>query len=172
MTTHVLVTYATKHGATAEIAERIGTVIAEAGLPVEVQPVDKVRDLSPYTDVVLGSAVYMGQWRKEAVSFLEHNEPALAEMDLWLFSSGPTDEGDPVELTEGWTFPEKLGPLVQRIGAHEPVLFHGVLDPETLNLFERAIIKSIKAPTGDFRDWEAIEAWAKGVAAELTGESK
>ena len=66
----VLVTYASKYGATAEIAERIGQVLREAGLPVEVLPAGRVRDLSPYRAVVLGAAVYMFRWRKEAARLL------------------------------------------------------------------------------------------------------
>ena len=66
MDKQVLVAYATKYGATAEIAEKIGEVLRQAGLPTDVLPVDRVGDLSAYKAVVLGSAVYIGQWRKEA----------------------------------------------------------------------------------------------------------
>ena len=90
MNTQILVAYATKYGATAEIAEKIGQVLREAGLRTDVLPVDRVSDLSPYQAVVLGSAVYIGKWRKEAVKFLQANEKALAEKLVWLFSSGPT----------------------------------------------------------------------------------
>jgi menaquinone-dependent protoporphyrinogen oxidase len=74
----VLVAYATKYGAPAEIAEKIGEVIRETGLPVDVLPVDRVSDITPYRVVVLDSAVYAGQWRKEAAMFLETNEKTLA----------------------------------------------------------------------------------------------
>ena len=111
----VLVAYATKHGATAEIAARVGAVIREAGLEVEVVPADRVRDLTSYKAVVLGSAVYIGQWRKQAAKFLTKNEKALADLPVWLFSSGPTGEGDPVELVQGWRFPKKLQPVADRI---------------------------------------------------------
>jgi menaquinone-dependent protoporphyrinogen oxidase len=107
MDRQVLVACATKYGATAEIAERIGAVLRQAGLPAEVLPVGRVGDLSAYKAVVLGSAVYIGQWRKEAVKFLKANEAVLAEKAVWLFSSGPTGEGDPVELAQGWRFPAK-----------------------------------------------------------------
>ncbi|MEA1978131.1 MAG: flavodoxin domain-containing protein, partial [Chloroflexota bacterium] len=71
MDTRVLVAYATKYGATAEIAEKIGQVILQAGFETDVLPTDSVSDLAPYQAIVLGSAVYVGQWRKEAVAFLE-----------------------------------------------------------------------------------------------------
>ena len=63
METQVLVTYATKYGATREIAEKIGQTIQQAGFQVDVLPVDGVRDLAPYQAIVLGSAVYAGMWR-------------------------------------------------------------------------------------------------------------
>jgi menaquinone-dependent protoporphyrinogen oxidase len=100
------VAYATKYGATAEIAEKIGQVLRQAGLRTDVLPTDRVSDLSPYKAVVLGSAVYIGRWRKEAATFLKANEKALAERPVRLFSSGPTGEGEPVELTKGWRFPK------------------------------------------------------------------
>jgi menaquinone-dependent protoporphyrinogen oxidase len=99
MDTQVLAVYATRYGATAEIAEEIGQVLRQAGLRTDVLPVGGISDLTPYKAVVLGSAVYIGQWRKEAVKFLQAHEKMLAERQVRLFSSGPTGEGDPVELT-------------------------------------------------------------------------
>ena len=101
MDIQVLVAYATKYGATAEIPEKIGQVLRQAGLRADVLPADRVSDLTPYKAVVLGSAVYAGQWRKEAATFLEANEKKLTEQSVWLFSSGPTGEGDPVQLMKG-----------------------------------------------------------------------
>jgi menaquinone-dependent protoporphyrinogen oxidase len=167
MNKKVLVTYATKYGATAEIAEKIGDVLKKAGLPTDVVPVEKVKDLSPYSAVVLGSAVYIGRWRKEAFKFMEKNEEALAERDVWIFSSGPTEEGDPVELVKGWTLPEKLEPVAERIQPHDITVFHGELDPEKMNFIERTMIKNIKVPTGDYRDWDMISDWATAVAETL-----
>jgi menaquinone-dependent protoporphyrinogen oxidase len=166
----VLVAYATKYGATTEVAQKIGQVLEQAGLQTEVLPADNVGDLGPYGAVVLGSAVYVGQWRKEAARFLEANEQALAERPVWLFSSGPTGEGDPVELTQGWRFPEKLQPIADRIGPREVALFHGAADPDKLNLLHKWMLKMVKAPVGDFRDWQAIAAWAGEIAEALKEE--
>ena len=163
----VLVAYASKRGATAEIAEKIGRVLEQAGLTTDVQPADRVSDLTPYRAVVLGSAVYIGRWRKEAVRFLETNEAALAERAVWLFSSGPTGEGDPVELTQGWRFPKGQQPIADRIQPRDVVVFHGAIDKGDLNFIERFMIKNVKAPIGDFRDWDAITAWATSVADAL-----
>ncbi len=163
----VLVAYGTKYGATAEIAEKIGEVLREAGLPTDVLPVDRVGDLGAYKAVVLGSAVYIGQWRKEAAKFLKDNEQALAGKPVWLFSSGPSGKGDPVELLQGWRFPGKLQPIADRIQPRDIAVFHGAVDADKLSFIERWMLKNVKAPAGDFRDWDAITSWAAGIAEEL-----
>jgi menaquinone-dependent protoporphyrinogen oxidase len=169
MTMAVLVAYASKYGATAEIAERIGQTLREADLPAEVRPVKDVTDLAPYRAVVLGSAIYVGRWRKEASEFLQAHEPTLARMPVWLFSSGPTGEGDPVQLLQGWRFPSQLQPLADRIQPRDIAVFHGVVDPQKLNFIERWMLNNVNSPIGDFRDWEAVRAWAVGIA-DLLGE--
>lgn len=167
MDTKVLVAYASKHGATAEIAEKIGQALREAGLDTEVLPADRVTGLGPYRAVVLGSAMYVGRWQKEASRFLEHNEKALAERPVWIFSSGPTGEGDPVELSSGWIFPKGLQPIADRIKPRDITIFHGSLDITKLGFLEKQMIKGVKAPVGDFRDWQAITSWAKAIAEAL-----
>jgi menaquinone-dependent protoporphyrinogen oxidase len=167
MSKTVLIAYASKYGSTAEIAEKIGEVLRQDGLVVEVKAADSVKDLSPYQAVILGSAVYVGRWRKQAVKFLQANEKALAEKPVWIFSSGPSGEGDPVEILKGWRMPESIQPILDRLQPRDVVVFHGNLDPDKLNFIERRMIKMVEAQTGDFRDWEAIQAWAKSIAEGL-----
>ncbi len=167
MENQVLVAYATKHGATAEIAEKIGQVLRQAVLSADVIPAVRVNDLTPYTAIILGSSVYFGQWHEEAVKFLQINESALAERLVWLFSSGPLGEGDPVELTEGWRLPKKLQPIADRIAPRDIAIFHGVVDMGKLNFIEKWMLKNTNSPVGDFRDWEAITSWATAIAAVL-----
>ena len=92
MDKNILVAYASKYGATKEIAEKIGEVLRQADLQADVLPVDGIHDISPYQAVILGSAVYVGKWQKEAVEFLQTYENILADRPVWLFSSGPTGE--------------------------------------------------------------------------------
>ena len=167
MANQVLVAYATKYGATAEIAEKIGPVLRQAGLRTDVLPADRAGDLSAYGAVVLGSAVYIGRWRKEAAKFLTANERALSGKPVWLFSSGPPGEGDPVELQDGWRFPGSLQPVADRIQPRDIAVFHGSVDVDKLNFLEKWMLKNVGTPAGDFRDWEAITAWATAIAAEL-----
>jgi menaquinone-dependent protoporphyrinogen oxidase len=167
----VLVAYGSKYGATAEIAERIGQVLRQAELRADILPADRIGDLSAYQAVVLGSAVYIGRWRKEAVKFMKANEEVLAGKAVWLFSSGPTGEGDPAELLQGWRFPGSLQPSIDRIQPRDIAVFHGAVNLDQLNRLEKWMLKNVKSPVGDFRDWEAITAWAEAIAGEMLEET-
>ena len=167
MQKNVLVAYGTKYGATAEIAEKIAEVLAGTGLKCDVRSADKVSDLSAYSAVVLGSGVYIGRWRKEAARFLQTHEAELAQRPVWLFSSGPTGEGDPAELLQGWRFPSSLQPVIDHIQPRDIAVFHGALDASKLNFLEKWMLNRIKTPVGDFRDWDTISAWAIEIGKEL-----
>jgi menaquinone-dependent protoporphyrinogen oxidase len=168
MDRNILVTYASKYGATREIAEKIGVVLQQAGLQADVLPVDVVRDVTPYKAVILGSGVYIGKWHKKGAAFLQAHEKALADRPVWLFSSGPTGEGDPVALLEGWRLPADLQPTVDRIRPRDVAVFHGHINPAKLDPITKWVIKTIvKKPAGDFRDWEMIAAWTTGIAGTL-----
>jgi menaquinone-dependent protoporphyrinogen oxidase len=167
MSDKVLVAYGSKHGMTAEIAERIAKVLSEAGFEVDVIEAAKAGGPSGYRAVVLGAGVYAGMWRREAAKYLKAHEAELAGMPVWLFSSGPTGTGDLEKLLSGWTFPKGLQPVADRVKPRGVVVFRGAFDAGKANFFERWIIKKVKAPAGDFRDWAVIEAWAKGIARAL-----
>ncbi len=163
----VLVAYASKYGSTAEIAKKIGEVIKQEGLAVDVLPANRVTDPAYYKAVVIGSAAYIGGWRKEASSFIRANEKLLVTKPVWIFSSGPAEKGDPVKLLEGWLYPKALKPVIDRIKPRDVTVFHGVINMEKLNFLEKRMIKMAKSGIGDFRDWAAIEKWAKGIAEEV-----
>jgi len=173
----ILVAYATRHGATRGIAERIAETLARRGLDVTVRDVDRAGDVSGYDAFVIGAAAYMFHWLKEATGFVRRNRALLATRPVWLFSSGPlgtetTDaEGNdmiaaavPKEFTE---LGGAIWPRGQRIffGAHDPT-------SAPIGLMERLTRMMPAArdalPAGDFRDWPEIEAWAGSIADELT----
>ena len=164
MNTKVLVTYASKYGATREIAEKIGQVIAEAGLETDVLPLKKVTSLNPYDVVVLGSALYIGRWRKEARKFIRRYEQKLAARDVRIFLSGPTGEGGAEAVREAWHLSKKLGRSLEHIAPRDVIVFRGAIDVDKLSDLEKWMIKRVEAPVGDFRDWDAITAWAQGIA--------
>lgn len=163
MKERVLVAYATKRGSTAEIAEKIGEVLKKRQMQVDVLPARKVADLSPYKTAILGTAVYIGLWRREAVKFLKTFADELAKMPLRIFLSGPTGAGDPLELLGDWCFPESLRPVIEQVKPVEVTCFGGRIESGKMNPFEKMIIKKNGAEIGDFRNWESIASWANGI---------
>ncbi len=163
----VLVAYGSKHGMTAEIAERIAKVLCDQGVDAEVASVERAGAPSGYRAVVLGAGVYAGMWRRSAAKYLKAHEAELAGMPVWLFSSGPTGAGDLEKLLSGWTFPTGLQPVADRIKPRGVTVFRGAFDAKQAGFFERWIMKKVKAASGDFRDWPAIESWAREIAGAL-----
>lgn len=160
-----MVAYATKSGATAGIAQTIGEELGRMGLESDVRPVDAVADLRGYDVVILGSAVYVGKWRKEALRFGSRHAPELRQRPVWLFESGPTD----TTADEGKAVPAKAAvKLAEEIGARQHVIFGGKFGPEQVGGFTRSMIaKSDKSPYGDFRNFDRIRAWARAIGTEL-----
>jgi menaquinone-dependent protoporphyrinogen oxidase len=134
----VLVTAATKYGATEEIAEAIGEVLRERGLDATVGPPDEAGNVDGYDAVVLGSAVYAGHWLKAA-------------RPVWLFSSGPI--GDPPKPEED---PVDVAISATSTGAREHRVFAGKLVRRQLGFGDKAIAAALRVPEGDFRDWTEI----------------
>lgn len=162
----VLVAAASKYGATAEIAEAIGRALRETGLAADVRPVEQVGDLSGYTEVVLGSAVYVGRWLEPARRFVEEHADELAARPMWLFSSGPV--GDPPKPEPDQAV--QIEPLMATTKAHDHRLFAGKIDKSKLGFGERALLLALRVPEGDFRDWAEITEWAKTIAGAIGQE--
>jgi menaquinone-dependent protoporphyrinogen oxidase len=180
----VLVAYASRHGATRGIAERIAQRLEERGLEASVQAADRVQRADDFDAFVVGSAAYMYHWMKEATGFVRRNRALLARRPVWLFSSGPIgtdlvdDKGRDVlvasEPREFAEFAEVLHPRDQRVffGAYDPDAPPAGLAERFMQRFTR-LFPSIRdaMPTGDFRDWPKIESWADGIARDLGGPS-
>lgn len=161
----VLVAVASKHGSTREIAETLAEELREQGLVTDLQDVGDVRDLSGCEAIILGSAVYAGNWMPEAKSFAAQFSRELATLPVWLFSSGPLGATNPQPKDD----PNRLIAALGEVPARDHHVFVGKLDPETLGFAERLVAKAVRAPQGDFRDWDAIRAWGRAIATELIG---
>lgn len=164
----VKVIYATKHGSTREIAEAITDELRAAGQAAACVPAGEVYGLGDCDAVVLGSAVYMGRWRREAKHVLRRHGPALAAMPFWVFSSGPV--GDPAEEDEGdnrWLEPRRVMERAEELGVREHVVFGGVISKEPHGFIERGMARDTPEEFQDRRDWEQIRAWARNIAEEL-----
>jgi menaquinone-dependent protoporphyrinogen oxidase len=159
----VLVAYASKHGSTEGIARAIAERLSEAGIDVMARSVTEVPDAPDVEAVVLGSAVYAGSWRKEATAWAQRNAAALSGRPVWLFSSGPLG----VEVDDAEQQPRELDELTTLLHPKEHRVFFGALDKAELGFAERMMVKAVKAPEGDFRDWDAIHGWADEIAATL-----
>jgi menaquinone-dependent protoporphyrinogen oxidase len=164
----VLVTAASKHGATEEIAERIGADLAARGVHVEVKKLADVDDLGRYSAVVLGSAVYLGTWLRPARAYLDTHAAELVERPTWLFASGsivgdPPAGDDPNALRPGLA--EKL---VDATHAREHKLFAGKLDSSKLGVTEKLPVRMARGREGDWRDWQQVDEWAATIADVVT----
>src|SRR3990172_8712538 len=96
MMTKVLVVYSTRHGATKGIAEQITRTLVDAGVDGRIRSVPNIDTLEGFDAFVIGSAVYLGHWQREARDLIRRNTSVLAGKPVWLFSSGPlgTDSAD------------------------------------------------------------------------------
>jgi menaquinone-dependent protoporphyrinogen oxidase len=164
---NVLVTAATRTGATLEIAEAIAGVLRAQGLHVTVAGPSAVDDVQGYDAVVVGSAVYGGHWLEPATSFVSRFEDALAQRPVWLFSSGPV--GDPTRAIVRLMVsdPVELADLLERTKARGHELFAGKLASQSAPLGRRLALRLFRGLDGDWRDWPAIEGWAGTIATEL-----
>ncbi|HWN26105.1 MAG TPA: flavodoxin domain-containing protein [Actinomycetospora sp.] len=166
----ILVTVASRHGSTSEIAERLAAELPETdggrflGLTAVLQAADRSPDPSAFDAVVAGSAVYAGRWLEPAREYVSTHAAALRGRPVWLFSSGPIGPA-PFPPDE----PHDASPLAQLIGARGHRVFPGRLDEDRLSVGERAMVTAMRAPLGDFRDWAALRAWAEEITADLAG---
>src|SRR5574337_264652 len=182
----IQVVAATRHGGTRGIADRIAEVLRAEALDVVVVDAAQRPDPAGFDAYVVGSGVYMGSWLKDGLEFLDRNLEVLATRPVWLFSSGPlpgstkaTDSTDPLEAAFGPTEGpgsgghRRIAALSAAIRARDHRVFLGAYDPSDSpkSLPERVVrlmpFARDALPAGDFREWDAIEAWAHEIAASM-----
>lgn len=169
--TSVLVTYASKHGATAEIAQEIARVLREYDLDVTARRVEYIDSITEYDAVICGVALYGNEWLAKGVEFLQNYGSELSNRIVFLFASGPTGEGDPLDLVDGGFVPAGLETLLEQISPREITLFKGKIDLRRLAPEDREIIKATGVPRGDYRDWDVIRQWAQATGNALSLKS-
>jgi len=158
----MLVTTASKHGATREIGEAIAAALVAEGVEVVVRPVDEVAAIDDADAVIVGSGVYAGRWLASARRFVERFGEGLRQRSVWLFSSGPL--GTPPAPED---VPLDIATVMEATSARGHRVFSGRLARERLNVGERAIVKMVRAPYGDYREWPEITTWAREIADSL-----
>ena len=174
---HVLVAFASRHGATQGIAERIAETLRRSGMDADARPAASVRTLDGYDAFVIGSAAYMFHWLKDASDLVRRQRAILRTKPVWLFSSGPTG-AEPLNANgldqKIAAIPKEIPDLLRALDALDHRVFFGAyeLDRKPIGLAERFVSLMPAAknalPVGDFRDWPEIEAWAAEIARELT----
>lgn len=164
---NVLVTAASKHGATSEIAETIARVLREHGIESAIRRPDEVEDLAGYDAAVIGSAVYSGHWLEPATAFVRRFAGELAQRPVWLFSSGPV--GDPKrKLVQKMTAdPLELPTLLAQTNARGHRILAGKLAGDGLGGARRLSLLLFRGFAGDWRDWAEIERFAGAIADAL-----
>lgn len=159
----ILVAYGSKRGGTEGLAEMLGNALRDEGADAVVERANAVRSLDGFDAAVIGGSLYMGRWHREAVRLVKKHDVELSQRPVWLFSSGPL--GDDAEEHPDVPPVDKVAGLMERVGARGHVTFGGVLEPDAKGF----IASKMAAHTaGDWRDREAIGAWAKEIVADLS----
>jgi len=171
MNSKILVTYATRTGSTAGVAEAIGKTLAEDGTPVDVLPMQTVTDLAAYRAVVLGSAIQDKQWLPEAIEFLQAHRSELAHRPCATFLVCMT-----LAMPKGETYrpfvEEFLAPVRGLVKPVSEGLFAGALDIAKVPSWRDRLMFRLSVlfgawREGDHRDWSAIQAWAESLRPRL-----
>lgn len=158
----VLVTAASRHGSTAEIARIIGGILQDSGIETDILEPDGVMSLAGYDCVVIGSGIYMARWLEPARQLIERCAGDFAGRCVWLFSSGPlgespTSDGDTVDASA-------MRAATAAIDYH---VFPGRLVKSELGFAEKVVVAGVRAPFGDFRPWDDVALWTRGIADRL-----
>ena len=166
MSSLVLVAYATRHGSTQEVAGAVAASLRERGLDVELQPAREVQGLERYQAIVLGTALYMFHFHKDARRFLARHRAALAERPVAIFALGPINDVEKEWQGVRAQFDKELAKFPWLAPVAKEV-FGGKFDPAKLRFPYNLLPAHKRLPASDIRDWKAIHDWAGGVAGKL-----
>lgn len=167
MTARALIAYGSKYGSTAGIAKAIAESLRAQDVEADVRPAAEVRTIEPYDTVIVGGGLYVGRWHGDAAAFVKRFEDDLIDRPTWLFSSGPTGGSDKAEAEMARVLAEQPGPpgnvarIAKRIGIRAHRTFAGAVTDGMGGFFTRWI------PKGDWRDFEAVRAWATEIAGAI-----
>jgi hypothetical protein len=164
---NVLVTAASKEGATTEIADAIADLLSKRGLDTIVLEPDRVDDVRGYDAFVIGSAVYAGHWLQPATQLVDRIEVMLAGRPVWLFSSGPVGDPSRKLVQKMGADPVDLPSLRAQTNAREHRIFSGKLRAQNGGFAQRVSLHVFRGLEGDWREWDEIERWATTIAEEL-----
>jgi menaquinone-dependent protoporphyrinogen oxidase len=161
MNNHILVSYATRAGSTAEIAAAIGENLRLRGFCVEVEPMKEKPSINGFRAVVLGSAVRMGKWLPEAVDYIKANQAELKTIPTALFTVHMLNTGtDDTSNANRRGYLNAVRPLLNK---PTEGYFKGKVDYSCLSFIDRRIAEMTKVVEADNREWHKIRNWAKAI---------
>jgi menaquinone-dependent protoporphyrinogen oxidase len=193
----VLVAYGTNAGSTEAVATAVGEELGKDGARVEIRRVRDVRELSAYGAVIVGGPMIFGAWHGEAVNFVMQHQRVLAQVPVAFFITAlhlvrtavthvpvpvyldpalaiPPKRADRLSFTERYSTVEcYLAPVLSKAPLVKPVsvaFFGGKMDHRTLTLPKRLFAQIVIRKPGDFRNWQAIRAWATEMQRALLQE--
>lgn len=156
-----LVTYATKYGSTADIAEVIGESIRGEGIQADVMPSKDADVIESYDLVIVGSPVYAGKWLSDATDFLKRNSASLKDKKVAFFAAGLIMNEDTPE--NRLKMEESLKEAKEIVSPFATGFFAGKLEYKKLSFPVRMLVKAMKSSEGDFRDFEKIGEWGRSL---------
>ncbi len=167
MNKKILVTYASRAGSTAEVAEAIGKTLTQNGAQVDLLPMQDVKDLAPYQAVVAGSPIRASKWLPEAMQFVRAHRSELTQKPFATFTVCITlamsNTHQYRQAVKGW-----IAPVRAQVHPLSEGLFAGVLDftklPLTFDTLKLRLVVALGIfPKDDRRDWNAIRVWAENI---------
>jgi menaquinone-dependent protoporphyrinogen oxidase len=186
MSKKVLIVYGTRYGATEGTSEEIAKVLKNEGLDVRVinAKKERMKNISEYDLVIVGSGMQMGKWTGDAEGFLGKFQKELSDRKVAIFVSSAAQalleherKTEEIEKARKQYLEDKAA--MYNLKPISMVIFGGVWDynkmsflfRKTLASFkpkiEEAGFKEVKPGLYDTRDWDAIMAWAKDIAAKV-----
>jgi len=166
----VLVCYVTRYGSTGEIASIIAEELAKANLEVTLSPLSLVRDPGNTDAVVIGSPLYMGKWLAEAREFVSRFRTQLQTCPVAVFTVGYSFRDQMKEYIG--IGDEALAPIRVFISPVATGYFAGRVDPDTMSLTDREVIRLAGVVPGDFRNPGAVRKWARELPSVLFPSGK
>jgi menaquinone-dependent protoporphyrinogen oxidase len=165
MTAHILVAYTTRNGSTTEIALTIAKELENTGASVMVSDMKTVSSIADCTAVIIGAPLYMGSMVKDVAQFVGKYRESLRNIPVAAFAVGIAPKNpDPNAVRQAAA---ALHTAIAPIQPVASVVFAGKLDPAKLSFIQRKMTERVKSPVGDFRDWDAIAAWARGLPEKM-----
>jgi menaquinone-dependent protoporphyrinogen oxidase len=168
----VLIAYASKHGSTAEVAHFVAGVLREHNIEVTVNLVDELAIISGYDAYILGSPIYGGMWLSEISRFLEKFKQELAKKPvyMWIMCIRVLETNGREHALKEYVHQ----PTLHEIGVRDVAVFAGKLNLDVIDWNERWTLaarydgESLPGTRNDdYRDWNAIRAWAIQVREAL-----